>query len=68
MATDQGLPIATAVINAFQEHNSLPLPDGALKKIGPVSSGQKPCTANPLLNCPTTPHALASLEGGRFSV
>jgi hypothetical protein len=65
MATDQGLQIATAVINAFRERNALLLPDGALEKIGLVSSGQKPCTANTLSNCPTTPHALASLEGGR---
>lgn len=34
MATDQGLPIATAVVNAFRERGALLLPDGALETIG----------------------------------
>jgi TnpA family transposase len=32
--TDQGLPIATAVVNAFRERGALLLPDGALETIG----------------------------------
>jgi hypothetical protein len=31
MATDQGLPIATAVVNAFRERGALLLPDDALE-------------------------------------
>jgi TnpA family transposase len=34
MATDQGLPIATAVVNAFRERGALLLPVGALETIG----------------------------------
>jgi hypothetical protein len=32
--TDQGLPIAAAVVNAFRERGALLLPDGALETIG----------------------------------
>jgi hypothetical protein len=33
-ATDDGLPIAIAVVNEFRRRNALMLPDGALEKIG----------------------------------
>lgn len=33
-ATDDGLPIATAVVNEFRRRNALLLPDSALEKIG----------------------------------
>lgn len=34
MTTDQGVPIVTAVVNAFRERGTLLLPDGAVEKIG----------------------------------